>query len=92
MTTKNLVNTIVGGIQEQKGLRIVTADLTKIPNTICKYLIICEGNSNTHVNSIALKTKDYVREHAKEKPIAMEGFENCEWGIVTYTGSAYVTG
>ncbi|HOH96369.1 MAG: ribosome silencing factor [Paludibacteraceae bacterium] len=84
MTTKNLVNTIVGGIQEQKGLRIVTADLTKIPNTICKYLIICEGNSNTHVNSIALKTKDYVREHAKEKPIAMEGFENCEWIIADY--------
>lgn len=82
--TRKLVDTIVEGIQDQKGQRIVVADLTGIENTICKYLVICEGNSNTHVNSIATNLKDYVRKNAGEKPMAMDGFENCEWIVSDY--------
>ncbi|MBR2617707.1 MAG: ribosome silencing factor [Paludibacteraceae bacterium] len=80
-----LVSTIVDGIQDNKASRIVVANLSHIENTICNYMIICEGNSNTHVNAIATNLKDYVREHAHEKPMAMEGFENCEWIVVDYT-------
>ena len=81
---KELVNTIVDGIQDNKGLKIVVADLTKIGNTICNYMIICEGNSNTHVNAIATHLREYVRENAGEKPMAMEGFENSEWIVADY--------
>lgn len=81
---KELVNTIVDGIQDNKGLKIVVADLTKIGNTICNYMIICEGNSSTHVNAIATNLREYVREHIGEKPMAMEGFENSEWIVADY--------
>lgn len=81
---KELVNTIVDGIQDNKGLKIVVADLTNIGNTICNYMIICEGNSNTHVNAIATNLREYVRENADEKPMAMEGFENSEWIVADY--------
>lgn len=81
---KELVNTIVDGIQDNKGLKIVVADLTNIGNTICNYMIICEGNSNTHVNAIATNLREYVRENAGEKPMAMEGFENSEWIVADY--------
>lgn len=85
MNVKNtLVETIIEGIQDSKGCRIVVADLTRIENTICNYMIICEGNSNTHVNAIATNLKDYVREHVQEKPMAMEGFENSEWIVADY--------
>ena len=79
-----LVNAIIEGLQDSKAQRIVVADLTKIPNTICSYMIICEGNSNTRVNSIATKTREFVRKNAGEKPMAMEGFENSEWIVMDY--------
>lgn len=79
-----LVNAIIEGLQDSKAHRVVVADLTGIPNTICKYMIICEGNSNTQVNSIATNTREFVRENAGEKPMAMEGFENCEWIVMDY--------
>lgn len=81
---KELVNTIIDGIQDNKGLKIVVADLTNIGNTICNYMIICEGNSNTHVNAIATNLREYVRKNAGEKPMAMEGFENSEWIVADY--------
>ncbi len=84
MEAKNLVNSIVEAIQEQKGKRIVVADLTGLDNTICQYLVICEGTSNTHVNSIADNMIEYVRVNAGEKPLGMQGFENCLWIVVDY--------
>jgi len=50
--TKNLVQKIVEGIQEKKGKNIVVADLTSIHDTICKYFVICQGNSPSQVSSI----------------------------------------
>ena len=50
---KKLVETIVEGIQEKKGHGIVIADLSKIDGTICKYFVICHGNSPQQVEAIA---------------------------------------
>ncbi len=82
--TENLVGTIVAGLQDKKAQRIVIANLTQIESTICKYMIICEGNSNTHVNSIATNLKEYVKKEIKERPLAIQGFENCEWIVADY--------
>ena len=84
ITTKKLLDTIVAGIQDQKGKRIVVVDLKKTGNSVCSYFVICEGGSNTHVNAIATNLKDYVREAIKVKPLAMEGFENCGWIVSDY--------
>ena len=43
--TKVLIEKIKEGIQEKKGKKIVVADLTSIEDTICKYFVICQGNS-----------------------------------------------
>ena len=43
--TKQLIEKIIEGIQEKKGKNIITADLTGIEDTICKYFVICQGNS-----------------------------------------------
>ena len=59
--TKALVKTITEGIQEKKGTDIVVADLTKIEGTICKYFIICQGNSPTQVEAIAESIGDFAR-------------------------------
>ena len=83
--TKTLVKTITEGIQEKKGSDIVVADLTKIEGTICKYFIICQGNSPTQVEAIAESVGDVVRERLKEKPAHVVGLENAQWVAMDYT-------
>ena len=61
-TEKKLVDTIIEGIQEKKGYGIVIADLSKIDGSICKYFVICQGNSPQQVEAIAGSVSDYVRD------------------------------
>ena len=84
-TTENLLRDITKGIQEKKGTDIVVADLTKIEGTICKYFIICQGNSPTHVEAIAESVGDFARERLKEKPTHVVGLENAQWVAMDYT-------
>nr|WP_321407300.1 ribosome silencing factor [uncultured Carboxylicivirga sp.] len=84
MTAKQLVDTIVEGIQEKKGTNIAILDLTELDNTICQYFVICDGDSNTHVDAVANSVEDYVRKHAEEKPNHTEGFTNAEWILLDY--------
>ena len=83
--TKELVKRIVEGIQEKKGKNIVVADLTCTDNTVCKYFVICEGNTPTQVAAIADSVSDYVRIHASEKPIGVEGMSVARWVVMDYS-------
>lgn len=83
--TKELVNRIVEGIQEKKGKDIVVADLTATDNTVCKFFVICEGNTPTQVAAIADSVGDYVRIHAGAKPAAVEGLRNARWVAMDYS-------
>ena len=79
-----LVKTITEAIQEKKGSHIVVADLTKIEGTICRYFIICQGNSPTQVDAIADSVSDLCRERLKEKPAHVVGRENSQWVAMDY--------
>lgn len=81
---KKLVDTIIEGIQEKKGTNIVVLDLTKLDNTICQYFVICDGDSNTHVDAVTDSIDDYVRVHADEKPNHIEGKQNAQWILLDY--------
>ena len=82
--TELLVSKIVEGIQEKKGEKIVTVNMTKLENNVFRYFVICEGRSNTHVGSIADSVKDYVREQIRVKPMAIDGYENALWIAMDY--------
>ena len=43
--TPLLVQKVTEAIQEKKGKKIVIVDLQDIKETICKYFVVCEGNS-----------------------------------------------
>ena len=83
-TPKELVDAVVEGIQEKKGKNIVILDMTKIENSICKYFVICEGDSNIHVDAVADSVDEYVREKLNEKPFHIEGQDNAEWILIDY--------
>lgn len=83
--TEELVKRIAEGIQEKKGKNIVVADLTDTDNSVCKYFVICEGNTPTQVAAIADSVSDYVRINAGTKPIAVEGLRNARWVAMDYS-------
>ena len=80
-----LVKIITEAIQEKKGSNIVIADLTKIEGTICRYFIICTGNSPTQVEAITESISDMARERLKEKPAHVVGLENAQWVAMDYS-------
>ena len=43
VSTKKLVETIIEGIQNRKGQRIVTVDLRKLKEAPAEYFVIAEG-------------------------------------------------
>ena len=83
--TKILIENIKEGIQEKKGKNIIIADLTSIEDTICKYFVICQGNSPSQVNAIVDSVKEFAREGADSKPTAIDGLRNAEWVAMDYS-------
>ncbi len=82
---KQLVETITKGIQEKKGRQIVIADLTAMDSSICRYFVICQGNSPSQVEAITESVGDMVREELGEKPTHVVGLDNAQWVAMDYT-------
>ena len=83
-STKQLLNTIIDGIKEKKGHRIVVADFSNIKDPICKFFVICQANSSTQIEAIAGSVSDITREKLGEKAIGVSGLENAWWVAVDY--------
>lgn len=83
--TNTLVKKITEGIQEKKGKKIIIADLTGIEDTICKYFVICQGNSPAQVLAITDSVKEYVRKETGDKVSAVEGTQNAQWVAMDYS-------
>lgn len=82
---KTLVKKITEGIQEKKGKNIVVADLSAINDTICNYLVICQGNSPSQVTAIVDSVREYVRKETNNKPTAIDGLRNAQWVAMDYS-------
>ena len=84
-TYEELVETIIKGIQEKKGSRIVVADLSGIEGTICRYFVICQGNSPAQVEAITESIGDMTHKELGEKPVRVVGLENAQWVAMYFT-------
>ena len=80
-----LLETVIEGIQEVKGIDTAILDLKKIETAVCKYFVICSGTSNTHVSSIADSVKKIVSKEIQEKPWHIEGLNTSEWVLLDYS-------
>lgn len=83
-SAEKLAETIIFGILEKKGLEITKIDFSEMPNSICKYFIICHGTSNSQVDAIADSVMEQAFVQLREKPAYKEGFENKEWILVDF--------
>ncbi|WP_291860212.1 ribosome silencing factor [Marinilabilia sp.] len=84
VSTEGLVDVVVDGIQEKKGSKITVLDLRNIENMIAEFFVICEGESNVHVDAVSDSVEEIVRRDAGEKPLHVEGRRNAEWVLLDY--------
>ncbi|WP_016776743.1 ribosome silencing factor [Anaerophaga thermohalophila] len=84
VASEELVKAVVEGIQEKKGVNITVLDLRNIENMIAEYFVICEGESNVHVDAVSESIEEIVRRDSGEKPFHIEGKQNAEWILLDY--------
>jgi len=79
-----LVQSIIEGIFEKKGEKVLKLDMRALENSVCEYFIICHASSKPQVDSIAESVELNVKKKVKERPIHKEGLENCFWVLYDY--------
>lgn len=84
INSQELSEIVVGGMQEKKAVDIVVLDLRKITKAIADFFVICSGNSDTHVDSIADSIEEFIYKQTNEDPWRKEGMENKEWILIDY--------
>ena len=67
---------------ERKALDITVLELGGV-SSVTDYFVICSGRSLVHVQSIAERILEGLRE-VGERPIAREGIENGQWALLDY--------
>lgn len=80
-----LLGSILRGVFEKKGQNVLKIDLRKLENRIADYFIICHATSGTQVSAICDSVDDTVRKETSEKPIHVEGLDNCFWVLLDYS-------
>jgi ribosome-associated protein len=81
---KILVETIIEALQEKKGKRIVIMDMSTLEGSICKYFIICQGNTPIQVSALSDSVWDIVSDRIHEKPLGAIGMKEAQWVAMDY--------
>ena len=84
LTHDTIIDTIIEGAQERKGHGITVVDMSLIEDTPVSKFVIIEGNSRQQVAAIAYSVREYVQEHASQKPYNYDGYVNSEWIVIDY--------
>ncbi|MEM1403670.1 MAG: ribosome silencing factor [Pseudomonadota bacterium] len=67
-------------LDDMKGVNAVTLDVRELSN-VMDYLVVCSGNSNRHVKSLAENVSMKCKE-AGHRPLGIEGADAGEWVLV----------
>lgn len=81
---ENILQNVAKGIFEKKGYDVLKIDLRELENRIADFFVICHGTSTSQVDSICDSVEDTVRRNAGEKPLHIEGLDNCYWVLLDY--------
>jgi ribosome-associated protein len=84
LTTEQLRDLVVKGMQEKKAQDIVVMDLRHVKNAITDYFVICSGNSDTQIDAIAGSIEEEILKVSRVFPMNREGKMNREWILLDY--------
>lgn len=71
MNTQEKLELIIAAADDLKADRIETLDV-RAKTSVADFFVVCSGTSDRHVESIADKVEERLREH-KERPLRVEG-------------------
>ena len=81
MTTNEKRDNIIQIIDDMKAERIAVLDVHQ-KTSVADYFIVCSGNSDVHINAIASKLEDKLRD-LKVKPLRTES-KGGGWVLIDY--------
>ena len=81
---EKLVDTIINALKDLKAVDIVSVNLKEVSGAVCKYFVICDGTSSTHVTSLADHVQNETSEKLNEKVWHKEGHQNAQWVLLDY--------
>ncbi|MBB6005577.1 MULTISPECIES: ribosome silencing factor [Arcicella] len=84
ISSQELSQLVVKGMQERKATNIVVMDLRKVKNAFTDFFVVCSGNSDTQIDAISESVDKEVWEVTRTNPRSMEGKANREWILVDY--------
>ncbi len=84
VTSSELADAVIRGMQERKAERIVRIDLREVPHAVSDLFVICHGNSDTQIEAIARSVEEQTRNELDETPWQIEGRSNAEWLLLDY--------
>jgi ribosome-associated protein len=84
ISSQELSQLVVKGMQERKATNIVVMDLRKVKNAFTDFFVVCSGNSDTQIDAISESVDKEVWEVTHTNPRSMEGKANREWILVDY--------
>ena len=84
ISSDELSEIVVKGMQEKKASDIVILNLKHIKNAVADYFIICSGNSDTQVDAITDSIEAEIYKANQQDPWHKEGQENKEWILLDY--------
>ena len=76
----NIHSLLVSELDKLKANNIVLIDL-KGKSPLADFMIIAGGNSSRHVNSMAQKSVEFLKDN-KVKNISIEGMKNSDWVLI----------
>jgi ribosome-associated protein len=84
LNLQDFTDLVIDAIQDIKGQNIVKIDLRKLHDAPADYFIICEGESNTQVRSIAENIARRTKTELRTSPNHIEGLGSSLWVVVDY--------
>ena len=84
ISSEELSQLVVKGMQERKATNIVVMDMRNVKNAFTDYFVVASGTSDTQVEAIAESVDREVWEATRNNPRSTEGKANREWILVDY--------
>ena len=81
---EKLIGTIVEALQDKKGHRIVSLDLSGFDGAVSSAFVVCNADSTTQVAALVDNVEKEVREKMGEKVWRVEGLTNGVWAVMDY--------
>lgn len=80
LPSESLMNLVVDAAQDKKAIDVVALDLSNI-SLIADYFVICHGNSDIQVQSIATEVRERT-EQAGYRIRGIEGIDSARWVLL----------